>query len=70
MTPVRKGSIFNDRMFGMLRTEHSFFDDHLSKVLGGLYARAEEIEAKPDLSDEDEMELAALDRLILALETL
>lgn len=50
-----------------MRTEDSFFVEHLRRMLNSLYSRVDEIE-NGDLSPEDEMELAALDRLILILE--
>lgn len=54
----------------MLRTEDGFFADHVDDALNTLYSRVEEIENGADLSAEDEMELAALDRLIVVLESL
>lgn len=53
----------------MYRTEDSFFDDHVDALLDVIYARVAEIEDKGDLAAEDEMELAALDRLSVLLET-
>jgi hypothetical protein len=54
----------------MLRTEDGFLEDHVDTLLNSLYTRVGEIENGRDLSAEDEMELAALDRIIVALESL
>lgn len=52
----------------MYRTEDTFFDDHIDALLDVVYTRVAHIEDKPDLSAEDEMELAALDRISVLLE--
>lgn len=52
----------------MYRTEDSFFDDHIDALLDVVYRRVVEIEDQKTLSAEDEMELAALDRLSALLE--
>ena len=52
----------------MYRTEDTFFDDHIESLLDVVYRRVTEIEDKSELSAEDEMELAALDRVATILE--
>lgn len=54
----------------MVRTESNFFDDYVDLLVGQLDRRVEEIESTGTYGSEDEMELAALDRLIVALESL
>lgn len=52
----------------MFRTEEVFFAAHRVTLLRGLNSRVAEIEDADELDAEDEMELAALDRLIVLLE--
>lgn len=53
----------------MLRTEDVFFEEHVDRLLDSVYTRADEIENNSELSAEDEMELAALDRIAVLLES-
>lgn len=52
------------------RTESGLFDYHLERLISTLERRVDEIERAGDYTDEDEMELSALERLIQALEAI
>ena len=44
-----------------MRTEYDYFVEHTDTLLSVLDKRINEIESKPDLDDQDEIELSAID---------
>ena len=53
-----------------MRTESSYYDEHLGLLIGRVEERIEVLEGQHSLSTDDVMELSALDELFYHLEDL